>query len=350
MHAALVQQWNEQLLRAGRTPGMEHLQTLVAEGMQQVNAYILQLAQSHVDLIPKIANHLTQSGGKRLRPVLTLASARLCGYQGTQDVALASAVEFLHTATLLHDDVVDGSNLRRGKPTANHAFGNKVSILVGDFLLGQAFKLMVASEHLEVLRILSHTAAVIAEGEVWQLASEHNLHLSEDQYRQVIQAKTACLFAAACEVSAVIANVTPEKQQALADFGMGLGMAFQMVDDALDYAADAQTLGKNQGDDFREGKVTLPILHLYQQLPDSDKPWLEQLFSPKTQRDDTALAQVTARMQQHGCVAYTLQQAQVAGHQALQALQTAFADATGDALEVRDALVETLLYSLRRTY
>jgi octaprenyl-diphosphate synthase len=216
----LMQQLVERLQAEPTANGVAHLQALVAEEMQQVNQRIFSLAQSHVDLIPRVSEHLIRSGGKRLRPMLTLAAAKLCGYQGEEHLKLASAVEFLHTATLLHDDVVDGSEHRRGKPTANHAFGNKVSVLVGDFLLGQAFRLMVDTGEIEALKILSDAAAVIAEGEVWQLASENHLALERAQYEQVITAKTACLFAAACEVGAVIAGADAAHRKALATFGL----------------------------------------------------------------------------------------------------------------------------------
>ncbi|WP_297372152.1 polyprenyl synthetase family protein [Acidocella sp.] len=228
--------------------------------MQATNEAILARMDSPVALIPQLAAHIVAAGGKRLRPLLTLAAARLCGYQGNRQVKLAACVEFIHTATLLHDDVVDESVLRRGFASANAVFGNKASVLVGDFLFARAFQLMVEDGSLEVLRILCAASATIAEGEVLQLTTQNDLSTTEERYFDVIRGKTAALFAAACEVGAVIAEVPPAQQDALARFGMDLGMAFQLVDDALDYAAQQSELGKTVGDDFREGKLTYPVL------------------------------------------------------------------------------------------
>jgi octaprenyl-diphosphate synthase len=239
---------------------LTRLTTALAEDLQATNRAIVARMDSPVALIPQLAAHLVAAGGKRLRPLLTLASARLCGYQGERHVQLAACVEFIHTATLLHDDVVDESVLRRGLASANAVFGNKASVLVGDFLFARAFQLMVADGSLDVLRILSAAAATIAEGEVLQLTTQNDLATTEQKYFDVIRGKTAALFAAACEVGAVIAARPEQDCAALARYGMDLGMAFQLVDDALDYAADAAELGKTIGDDFREGKLTYPVL------------------------------------------------------------------------------------------
>jgi len=228
--------------------------------MERVNATILSRTGSEVAMIPEVANHLISSGGKRLRPILTLAMAKLAGYDGGGHIKLAAAVEFMHTATLLHDDVVDESEVRRGRMAARLLWGNEASVLVGDFLLGQAFKMMVEVGSLRALEILSAAAAVIAEGEVMQLAAAKNTATTEDEYLAVIRAKTAELFAAACEVGPVIAGRPNPEQAACRSFGMNLGVAFQLVDDALDYDGKAAELGKNIGDDFREGKVTLPVV------------------------------------------------------------------------------------------
>jgi len=228
--------------------------------MERVNATILSRTGSEVAMIPEVANHLISSGGKRLRPILTLAMAKLAGYDGGGHIKLAAAVEFMHTATLLHDDVVDESEVRRGRMAARLLWGNEASVLVGDFLLGQAFKMMVEVGSLRALEILSAAAAVIAEGEVMQLAAAKNTATTEDEYLAVIRAKTAELFAAACEVGPVIAGRPKPEQAACRSFGMNLGVAFQLVDDALDYDGKAAELGKNIGDDFREGKVTLPVV------------------------------------------------------------------------------------------
>ena len=241
-------------------PSIDALSELVSADMERVNTTIVARTGSQVTMIPEVANHLISSGGKRLRPMLTLAMAQLAGYQGDGHVKLAAAVEFMHTATLLHDDVVDESEMRRGKLAARMLWGNEASVLVGDFLLGQAFRMMVEVGSLKALDILSAAAAVIAEGEVMQLAAAKNTATTEDEYVAVIRAKTAELFAAACEVGAAIASRPRAEQAACRSFGMNLGIAFQLVDDALDYGGTAAKLGKNVGDDFREGKVTLPVV------------------------------------------------------------------------------------------
>ena len=243
------------------------LQDLVREDLEACNRTVVARMQSPVALIPQLAAHIVAAGGKRLRPLLTLASARLCGYPTGPDherhVHLAACVEFIHTATLLHDDVVDESQLRRGLASANAVFGNQASVLVGDFLFARAFQLMVDDGSLKVLAILSRAAATIAEGEVLQLATQNDLSTPESRYLDVVKGKTAALFAAACQVGAVVANRPEPEEEALSEFGMNLGIAFQLVDDALDYAADQAELGKTVGDDFREGKITLPVLVAY---------------------------------------------------------------------------------------
>src|SRR4051812_30053953 len=239
--------------------------------MQRVNAEILSRTGSEVTMIPEVANHLISSGGKRLRPILTLAMARLAGYDGAGHVKLAAAVEFMHTATLLHDDVVDESEMRRGKLAARMLWGNEASVLVGDFLLGQAFKMMVEVASLKALEILSAAAAIIAEGEVMQLGVAKNRATTEDEYLAVIRAKTAELFAAACEVGPALALRPKAETAACRSFGMNLGIAFQLVDDALDYGGKAAKLGKNVGDDFREGKITLPVVLSFRRGSESER-------------------------------------------------------------------------------
>ena len=228
--------------------------------MERVNGAILARTGSEVAMIPEVAKHLINSGGKRLRPMLTLALARLTGYAGDGHIKLAAAVEFMHTATLLHDDVVDESEMRRGRLAARMLWGNEASVLVGDFLLGQAFKMLVEVGNLKALEILPGAAAVIAEGEVMQLSAAKNTATTEDEYIAVIRAKTAELFAAACEVGPVLCARPRDEEAACRSFGMNLGITFQLVDDALDYGGAAQKLGKNVGDDFREGKITLPVV------------------------------------------------------------------------------------------
>src|SRR5689334_18764822 len=237
--------------------------TLIASDMNGVNAVILERMQSKVALIPELAGHLIAGGGKRMRPMLTLACGTLLGYPGTRHHKLAAAVEFIHTATLLHDDVVDGSGMRRGKRTANLIWGNPASVLVGDFLFSRSFELMVEDGSLKVLKILSHASAVIAEGEVDQLTAQRQIETREERYLSIIGAKTAALFAAASRIAAVVAERPDAEEQALDDYGRNLGIAFQLVDDALDYEADAAEMGKARGDDFREGKMTLPVILAY---------------------------------------------------------------------------------------
>jgi octaprenyl-diphosphate synthase len=231
--------------------------------MERVNQLILSKAGSDVQMIPEVANHLISSGGKRLRPMLTLASASMFGYEGDNHIRLATSVEFMHTATLLHDDVVDESDLRRGKSTARTIWGNQASVLVGDYLLGQAFRMMVEVGSLDALDVLSTAASVIAEGEVLQLSVAKNMETTEDDYLSVIRAKTAALFAAAAEVGPIVAGTDKAKRNALKSYGMNLGLAFQLVDDVLDYGGKSADLGKNTGDDFREGKITLPVILAY---------------------------------------------------------------------------------------
>ena len=262
------------------------LAALVKEDLTACNHVIVAHMQSQVELIPRLAAHLVAAGGKRLRPILTLASARLCGYSGGQrHVALAACVEFIHTATLLHDDVVDESQLRRGLASANAVFGNQASVLVGDFLFSRAFQLMTADGSLHVLRILSDASATIAEGEVLQLVTQNDLSTEEDRYLEVIQGKTAALFAAACQVGAVVAGRPAAEEAALASYGTAIGMAFQLVDDALDYAADQRLLGKTVGDDFREGKITLPVLAAYHAGTEEDRLFWRRTIEASEQTD-----------------------------------------------------------------
>jgi octaprenyl-diphosphate synthase len=244
-----------------RQPGsVDRLVRLASADMAGVDSLITDRMQSDVPVIPALAEHLIAAGGKRLRPLLTVAAARLAGSDNDHCLKLAAAVEFIHTATLLHDDVVDGSQLRRGKVAAHLIWGAAQSVLVGDFLFARAFELMVETDSMRALQILAQASRVIAEGEVMQLMRSHDLNLSQALYLEIIAAKTAELFAAAAEAGAVSAGVDAEKSKALRDYGMSLGLAFQLADDALDYGGATETLGKNAGDDFREGKATLPLL------------------------------------------------------------------------------------------
>ena len=249
---------------------LPQLRALVAEDLAQVNQLIITQGQSEIALINDLAKHIIAAGGKRLRPSLTIAAAKLCGYEGERHMRLAACVEFIHTATLLHDDVVDESALRRGSATANAVWGNKASVLVGDFLFSRAFQLMVADGSIPVLEILSEASALISAGEVHQLMVSHDLGITQEIYEQVVAAKTAVLFAAACEIGALVSD-KPEWRAPLRAYGHALGMAFQLVDDALDYQANESDLGKAIGDDLREGKVTLPIITAYAAATPAEK-------------------------------------------------------------------------------
>lgn len=258
---------------------LEALTALLKKDLAAVNALILDRMQSNIPLIPELAGHLIAAGGKRIRPLLTLTSAALFNYSGTRHYKLAACVEFIHTATLLHDDVVDESNQRRGRASANALFGNEAAVLVGDFLFSRSFQLMVEDGSLDVLRILSNASAVIAEGEVLQLSTANNLQTTEGDYLSVIRSKTAELFAAACEVGARVADRSEKECQAMRDYGMNLGVAFQISDDVLDYQASEKTLGKSLGDDFKEGKMTLPVIYALQQGTETDRAFFARVFS-----------------------------------------------------------------------
>ena len=295
------------------------LAALVAADMARVNAMILSRTGSEVAMIPEVANHLISSGGKRLRPMLTLATARLAGYEGEGHAKLAASVEFMHTATLLHDDVVDESDMRRGKVAARVKWGNEASVLVGDFLLGQAFKMMVEVGSLRALDILSSAAAVIAEGEVMQLAAAKNTETNEDEYLAVIRAKTAELFGAACEVGPVIAGRPKAEQAACRSYGMNLGIAFQLVDDALDYGGKAANLGKNVGDDFREGKITLPVVLSFRRGTDEERAFWKRVLE-QGEIEDADLEQAIAIMRRHRALEDTVERARHYGAMARDAL------------------------------
>ena len=273
--------------------------------MAKVNSLILEKIGSDARLIPDISNHLISSGGKRLRPMLTLAAARMFGYQGEKHIALATAVEFMHTATLLHDDVVDESDLRRGRFTARKIWGNQASVLVGDFLLGQAFKMMVDVGSLPALDVLSQASALIAQGEVMQLTAAHNIDTKEEEYLKIIHAKTAVLFSAATQVGPIIAEQDENTCQALKEYGTNLGLAFQLVDDALDYGGDVKNLGKNVGDDFREGKITLPIILSVAKASTTEKKFWKEAFEDK-KNDDKALSHALELIHKYNALEQTI--------------------------------------------
>ncbi len=292
----------------GHTASIDALLELTRADMAKVNELILAKAGSNVEMIPQIANHLISSGGKRLRPMMTLAAAQMFGYAGDGHVKLAMAVEFMHTATLLHDDVVDESALRRGRSTARMIWGNQASVLVGDYLLGQAFRVMVDVGSLDALDVLSSAASVIAEGEVMQLGVAKNLETTEDDYLAVIKAKTAALFSAAAEVGPIIAGASKADRAALRSYGVNLGLAFQLVDDALDYGGNAKDLGKNVGDDFREGKVTLPVILSFRRGTPEERAFWKSAIED-AQSDDAALEKARGLMVKYGAINDTIARA-----------------------------------------
>jgi len=305
--------------RDGAEDALAALSALVAKDMEACNRLIVARMQSPVDLIPRLAAHLVAAGGKRLRPMLTIAAARLAGYRGTRHVNLAACVEFIHTATLLHDDVVDESQLRRGLASANAVFGNKASVLVGDFLFSRSFELMVEDGSLAVLAILSAASSTIAEGEVLQLVTQNDLATTEAQYLEVIRCKTAALFAAATRIGAVVAGRGPAEEQALEAYGLNLGIAFQLVDDVLDYAAAEERLGKTVGDDFREGKVTLPVLLAYAAGDEEERSFWRRTIEDQDQREGD-LAHAIRLLVRHGALAEAIRRAKAHGEAARAAL------------------------------
>jgi octaprenyl-diphosphate synthase len=305
--------------QAGAENALSALTDLVREDLEACNRLIVERMQSPVALIPQLAAHLVAAGGKRLRPLLTLAAARLCGYRGERHVALAACVEFIHTATLLHDDVVDESALRRGQASANALFGNKASVLVGDFLFARAFELMVEDGSLKVLAILSAASATIAEGEVLQLVTQNDTTTTEAQYLEVIHGKTAALFAAATRVGAVVADQPDQAEAAMDSYGRNLGIAFQLVDDALDYSAEQERLGKTVGDDFREGKITLPVLLAFARGTEEERDFWRRVLEQRVQQEGD-LARALALMARHEALADTIARAREYGDAALAAL------------------------------
>lgn len=323
--------------------GLNRLKNLVDSDMDRVNEVILDKMQSDVALIPQLANHLIAAGGKRLRPLLTLASARMCGYAGDRHQNLAACVEFIHTATLLHDDVVDESDLRRGNATANAVWGNQASVLVGDFLFSRAFQLMTADGSLEVLDILSGASAIIAEGEVLQLMTSNDTETTEDSYLDVVSAKTAALFAAACRVGGVVADAEKSRTDALESYGRNLGIAFQLVDDALDYASRDSVLGKTVGDDFREGKITLPVILAFRRGTDEERTFWRRCLEDLEQTDDD-LSHALQLMEKYKTIETTLERARHYAERANDAL------AIFPESDLRDALMAAATFSVDRAY
>ncbi|EJF98960.1 hypothetical protein MEI_00127 [Bartonella vinsonii subsp. arupensis Pm136co] len=320
---------------------LQSLVNLTQHDMERVNQFILSMAKSEVEMIPEISNHLISSGGKRLRPMITLASAHMFGYQSDGHIKLATAVEFMHTATLLHDDVIDESNLRRGKSTARMIWGNQASVLVGDFLLGQAFKMMVDVGSIEALSVLANAAAIIAEGEVMQLSAAKNLETSVSDYLKVINAKTAALFSAAAEVGPIIAGYKEKERSALREYGTLLGLAFQLIDDALDYGGATQHFGKNIGDDFREGKITMPVILAYARSNSVEKAFWKKVLE-NGNNDDEAFAHAQHLIEKYDSLTDTIEQARIYGKRATNAL------ASINKSPAHHALIETVDFCIAR--
>ena len=320
----------------------DRLSAILADDMAAVNALIRQkMASEHAPRIPEVTAHLVEAGGKRLRPLLTLATARLCGYEGENHHRLAATVEFIHTATLLHDDVVDESAKRRGRPTANLLWDNKSSVLVGDYLFARAFQLMTDTGSLRVLRILSDAAATIAEGEVLQLTAAANIATNEATYLQIVRGKTAALFSAATEVGGVIANRSDEDVRALFEYGDALGIAFQMADDLLDLQGDSTVTGKNVGDDFRERKLTLPIIKAIAASDTDERAFWERTIG-KGRQDEGDLERALELIARHGALKETVAEARAWTAKA----KTAMAKLPEN--EIREALIDLADYVVAR--
>ncbi|WP_374530909.1 polyprenyl synthetase family protein [Novosphingobium sp.] len=324
-------------------PSLGPIMALTAQGMNAVNAVILDRMQSEIPLIPALAGHLIAGGGKRMRPMLTLAGAALCDYHGTRHHKLAAAVEFIHTATLLHDDVVDGSEMRRGKAAANLIFGNPATVLVGDFLFTRSFELMVEDGSLRVLKILSNASSVISEGEVDQLTAARQVETTEERYLSIIGAKTAALFAAATRIAAVVAEKGEAEERALDDYGRNLGIAFQLVDDAMDYDSDAHEMGKGKGDDFREGKMTLPVILAYARGNAEEREfWRTAISGERTSDED--LAHAVRLINAHDAVNATRERAYHFAQRAINAI------ACFPPSEARSAMAEAAEFAVSRRF
>jgi octaprenyl-diphosphate synthase len=324
-------------------PSLDAIETIVTEDMHRVNHLIVEKMESRAPLIPQLAGHIVAAGGKRLRPMLTLASAHLCNYEGDRHITLATCVEFIHTATLLHDDVVDESMLRRGQESANALWGNEASVLVGDFLFSRAFQLMVADGSLKVLKILSDASAVIAEGEVLQLLTTNDTETSEEAYLEVIRSKTAKLFAAAARIGAVVAERPKAEEEALESYGMNLGIAFQLVDDALDYSADQAALGKTVGDDFREGKISLPVVFAWRRGDDEERKFWRRTLG-RQEQEASDLEHAIELMEKRKALRDTIKRAHHYGSIARDALSI-FPDS-----EAKAAMSEAIDFSIERAF
>jgi octaprenyl-diphosphate synthase len=314
----------------------------VKDDLEEIETELVANLTPHVELVREVAGHILFSGGKRLRPLLMVLSGRVCGYRGTYDKTFSTAFEYLHAATLLHDDLVDEASLRRGKPVAHRLWGNSVAVLVGDFLLARALAITAGTERIEVVRILAELTEAMSQGEVHQLMRKGDIGLSEDEYLEVIRRKTALLFQAACRVSAVLANAPEERQSALADFGFNLGMAFQIVDDLLDYVAETPQLGKQTGADVREGKLTLPLIHALRSARSADRKWIKELIQSKEVTNED-FQKLLGKMRDCGALRYTEKVASIYAEKAKAALTLFPASAA------RETMLDIAGYTLNRT-
>jgi len=330
----------------GKT-ALDALLDLVGDDLQRVNQAIIDRMHSPIALIPQLAAHLISAGGKRLRPLLTLGAAKLVGYEGDRHIELAACIEFVHTATLLHDDVVDESDMRRGRDTANALWGNKPSVLVGDFLFARSFELMVDDGSLEVMGIMARACATISEGEIHQLLTANNIETDVPAYLQVVESKTAALFAAAARVGGVVAERPEEEKAALEAYGRNLGVAFQIADDYLDYSAREAELGKAIGDDFRDGKLTLPVIHAISQADDEEREFWKRCLEDQEFSDDEAeadLAHAMTLLDKYGSLKETVRHAHEYAEAARRALDP-FPDS-----EIRRIMTEIVDFSVERAY
>lgn len=328
--------------RAKSSP-LDRLAKLVEDDLKAANTAIVERMHSPVSLIPQLAGHIIAAGGKRLRPMLTLASARMCGYTGDRHILLSACIEFIHTATLLHDDVVDESDLRRGEASANALWGNKASVLVGDFLFTRSFALMVEDGDLEVLRILSQGSSILAEGEVLQLVTANDTETSESAYMEVIEAKTAELFAAASELGPVIAGRPKKEQDAFRAYGLNLGIAFQLIDDVLDFSAKQESLGKAVGDDFREGKITLPIVLAFARGSEEERTFWRRTME-ELEQNDGDIKHATDLLVKHNALSDTVERARHYGAIARDALGV-FPES-----DIKTALLDVIDFCIERAY
>ena len=326
-----------------KSPSLDLMINLTNKDLLKVNELIVRCMNSPVNLIPQIAGHIVAAGGKRIRPMMTLTAARLCGYRGSRHIALAACVEFIHTATLLHDDVVDESDLRRGLASANVVWGNQASVLVGDFLFSRAFELMVDDGSLDVLRVLSSASSVIAEGEVQQLTTSNNTETGETAYMEVIRSKTAQLFSAACRIGALVADRPKVEEDALETYGMNLGITFQLIDDTLDYSAKQATLGKSIGDDFRDGKITLPVILAFRRGDDKERTFWKRTLEELEQTEDDQTYAIEL-MGKHGALEDAVKRAHHYGAIARDAMGI-FQDGPE-----KQALIDTIDFCIDRAY